>query len=263
MSLIDLLLHGRPLDCGAIDMHAHIGRYSHAIPDLDPASIVAVMDRLGVRSALVSHLQCISWDVHWGNDRVLDAMRAFPGRLLGYASLFPRDPDFVREEAALRVRQGFAGFKVHNGNGFPYDAPAYAPAWELADRHRLPVLFHTTGGELVLEQLAQVARRAPNAFILLGHSTCRNYDLYLQMAERHPNVFLELCGSLAPRGAIEYLADRVGAHRILWGSDCDFYSMEQQFGRLLGCRCSDEQKLQILARNAQAILQARRDDGTP
>ena len=257
MSLRERLAAGEAVDFDVYDMHAHIGRYSHGIPSLDPATIVDVMDRLGVRSTVVSHLQCISWDVHWGNDRVHEAMLAHPGRILGYASMFPRSRSFVKEEAELRAEQGFAGFKFHNGNGFAYDETDYAPAWAVADRHRMPILFHTWGSEDVMRQIGKVAEMAPGAFILLGHSTSSNYDLYIRMAEKYPNVFLELCGSLAALGSIEYLVSHAGAEKVIWGSDCDFYSMAQQFGRIMGCRCTDDEKRRMMSLNAAAILNAR------
>src|SRR5438034_10811348 len=46
--------------------------------------IGAVMDRVGVRSMICSHLQCMGADCARGHREVLAAMRAFPGRILGY-----------------------------------------------------------------------------------------------------------------------------------------------------------------------------------
>ena len=258
MNDIERLHKGLPFPFEAIDMHAHIGRYSHAIPDLNVSSQVAVMDRLGVRSTIVSHMQCMSWDVAWGNDQVYEAMTAFPGRILGYASMFPKSKDFVASEAAGRVGQGFTGFKFHNGNGFAYDDPAYEPAWELADKHHLPMLFHTWGEPQVFDEIYNIAIKAPNAYILLGHSTATKWDEYIAFAKKAPNIRLELCTSFAPVGSIEYLAAGVGAERIVWGSDCNFYSMAQQFGRIIGCGLPDADKRKIASDNAQAILADRR-----
>lgn len=257
MSLRDFLLAGKAVDFEAYDMHAHIGRYSHSIPDLDPASIVRVMDRLGVKSTVVSHLQCIGWDVTWGNDAVYEAMKTCPGRLLGYASIFPGNKTDVRKEAELRIKQGFTGFKFHCSNGFAYDDRCYEPAWEIANEHRLPILFHTWGSQQMFNEISVVAENAPNAFLLMGHSTSSNWNLYADFANKYKNVYLELCGSAAPLNGIEYLVEHAGADKVIWGSDCDFYSMEQQFGRALGCKCSDDDKIKIMSLNAKKILAAR------
>jgi len=258
MNDIERLHRGLPFPFEAIDMHAHIGRYSHAIPSLDVASHIAVMDRLGVKSATVSHMQCMSWDVAWGNEQVFKAMKAFPGRILGYASVFPKSKDYVATEARKRIKQGFTGFKFHNSNGFAYDNPAYEPAWELADRHHLPMLFHTWGEARVFEEIANVALKAPNAYILMGHSCSANMDRYIAFAKKAQNIRLELCISSAPYGSIEYLASGVGAEKIVWGSDCCFYGMAQQFGRIIGCALPEADKRKIASENAQAILSDRR-----
>ena len=258
MKDIERLHKGLPFPFEAIDMHAHIGRYSHAIPDLSVASQVAVMDRLGVKSTTVSHMQCMSWDVTWGNDEVYKAMKEFPGRILGYASMFPKSKDFVAAEAKKRVKQGFTGFKFHNSNGFAYDDPAYEPAWELAEKHHLPMLYHTWGAPKVFEEIQNVALKVPSAYILMGHSTATKWDEYIAFARKVPNIRLELCTSSAPLGSIEYLAAGVGAERVVWGSDCNFYSMAQQFGRIIGCTLPEADKRKIAAENALAILADRK-----
>ena len=257
MNDIERLKSALPFPYKAIDMHAHIGRYSHAIADLSVASQVAVMDRLGVQSTIVSHMQCMSWDVSWGNEQVHQAMQAFPRRILGYASMFPKSKDFVAKEAQKRVKQGFTGFKFHNSNGFAYNDPAYEPAWELAEKHHLPMLFHTWGAPKVFDEILSVALKAPNAYLLLGHSTACKWDDYIAVAQKSPNIRLELCTSSAPAGSIEHLVAGVGPERIVWGSDCNFYSMAQQFGRIIGCRLSDAEKRKIVSTNAEAILADR------
>ncbi len=47
---------GQPSGIEIIDMHGHIGRYSFAIPELAPATIVESMDKLGIVSILCSSM---------------------------------------------------------------------------------------------------------------------------------------------------------------------------------------------------------------
>ena len=53
---------------------------------------------------------------------------------------------------------------------------------------------------------------------------------------------------------IDILCERVGSEKVLYGSDWHLYSMTQQIGRVLGAKCSDEEKINILSGNAQKIL---------
>ena len=100
-------------DAEIIDMHGHFGRYLHGVPDLTAAGLVRVMDRLGVRSVLVSHMQCTSIHVRRGKIEVLEAMRAFPGRILGYAVVFPTSADASAAELRRCLENGFTGLKLH------------------------------------------------------------------------------------------------------------------------------------------------------
>ena len=253
--LLDMGRSGRPITgLEIIDMHGHLGPYFFAIPDLDPASVVAAMDRIGVASTVVSHMRCMSPDVTWGNDEVLSAMRRFPGRILGYAALWPFSPDAVHREVATRLEQGFVGIKIHNATGFPYTHAAYAPAYALAHKHCLPVLFHTWGQEPVFNELSRIASDYPDLHVILAHSGASNMEGYVRMAREHAHVHLDLSFSVSPRGLIERLVAGVGAHKILWGSDVLFFGQSQQLGRVLGARITEVEKRQILSGNARSIL---------
>lgn len=65
-------------DLDIVDIHGHFGRYSYGIPDLSARGLVGVMDRVGVQSIIVSHMQCMSTDPEGGNREVQAAMEAFP-----------------------------------------------------------------------------------------------------------------------------------------------------------------------------------------
>lgn len=257
------------LDCGrtgdhlplpeVIDMHGHLGWCDFAIPDTTPAGMVAVMDRIGVRSIVCSHMQCFGPDVIRGNREVLAAMRAFPGRILGYAAFWPSDEAAVRAEVEYCLEAGFTGLKVHNSHGFPYTYPPYAPAYQLADERRLPVLLHTWGDEGVFAEIAELATRYPNTSILLAHAGSANAESYIRMAREHANVFLDTVHSASPRGMIERLVACAGAEKVVWGSDGYFINQSQQIGKVLGAKIPDEAKVRILSGNARGIL-ARRID---
>lgn len=240
-----------------IDMHGHLGLCAFAVPDTTAASMVAVMDRIGVRSIVCSHIQSGGWDVIRGNREVLAAMRAFPGRILGYASVWPWTEAEVRAEVEHCLEAGFTGIKVHNSQGFPYTHPSYAPAYELVDERRLPLLLHTWGEDQVFTEISQVAGRYPNASILLAHSGSANVEGYLRMGREHANVFLDTVLSVSPRGMVEGLVAGVGAEKVVWGSDTHFFSQSQQIGKVLGAKIPDEAKEQILSGNALRILARR------
>ncbi len=241
-------------DVGVIDLHGHLGRYSFAIPDLSAGSIVRVLDRVGVECVACSHMQCMGYRAHWANDEVLAAMRAHPGRILGYINLWPASVDAVRVEVEKRVAQGFMGVKLHNGNGFTYSDPAYAPAYAIAHDCHLPILFHTWGDDPTLRDVREIAARYPGAPCLLAHAGAAAEDKYLALAHDLPNIYLDTALSCPPCGLIERLVAGAGAERVVFGSDIYFLSLPHQIGKILGARISDEEKRLILGGNARMLL---------
>ena len=254
-TLLEMAREGRALDLEILDMHGHLGHARFAIPDPTPAAMVAAMDRLGIRSIVCSHMTCMGRDVEYGNAEILAAAQAFPGRILGYVSVSPSDPRTVRQNVSRCLEtDSFVGFKLHNSNGFDYNDAAYEPVYALAARRRLPILFHAWATDGSLPQISRIAERHGEVPILLGHSGAAGEAPYIHIARRYSNVHLELCLSRAPRGLVERLVDAVGAHRMIWGSDCHFMSIAQQLGKVVGADIPEQAKRQILAGNARRIL---------
>jgi predicted TIM-barrel fold metal-dependent hydrolase len=243
-------------DLDIVDMHGHVGAYEFTIPRRTPKDLVAAMDRIGVRQILVTHMATISGRVESGNRETLANMRACPGRILGYVTLWPASADAVEKETRRCLAEGFTGIKLHVTNGFPYNDPAYVPALALADEHHLPVLLHTWGEPEMFAQVRQFASKYPRANFLLGHSGMANPQEYCKIAREVPNVYLETCSSLFPMGRLEMLIEGAGADKIVWGSDAYFINQAHQVGKVLGARCDDAIKRQILSTNARRILGA-------
>jgi predicted TIM-barrel fold metal-dependent hydrolase len=255
----DLLRAGRagerPAGLAIIDMHAHLGVTNFTIPDLSARSIVASMDRLGVAQAVVSHMACMSADAERGNRKVRAALEAFPGRLLGYLSVWPFSRQWVGQQGEYWLAQpGFAGIKLHNSTGFPYTHEAYEPLYALANDRRLPVLLHTWGAEEEFAQVRALAERYPEAAFLLAHSGSTNEAAYLEIARDHPHVYLDTTLSMARRGLLERLVEGAGAEKVVWGSDIYFLNQAQQLGKVLGAKLGEEVKGRVLGQNARAIL---------
>ncbi len=242
-------------DMDIIDMHGHLGRYHFAIPDLTPAALVATMDRIGVRAVLCSHTTCMQGDVRRGNDEVLAACRAHPGRIMGYVALWPTDARQVQAEARRCLDGGFVGVKLHNINGFPYTDSAYEPALALADERRMPVLLHTWGKDEEFDQVRRLAEKFPETSILLAHAGAAKPAEYARAARECHNVYLDTCFSKAPRGLVAQLVEEAGAEKVLWGSDAIFLNMAQQIGKVLGAKISEADKTKLLSRNARRLLE--------
>jgi uncharacterized protein len=257
LSLLQRARAGEVLaDLDIVDMHGHLGGTYFAITRRLPEDLVAVMDRVGVRQIVCSHISCMCARAEAGNRETLAAMRAHPGRILGYVILWPQSAKDVERETRWCLAQGFTGIKLHNSNGFPYADPAYAPALEIADERRLPVLLHTWGRAEELAHARVLAQKYSRASLLLAHTGMAAIEEYIRLARELPNVYLDTCGSRYPFGMLDRLVSEVGAGKVVWGSDGNFFSVTHQIGKVFGARCDDAAKCQVLSGNARRILGA-------
>src|SRR5581483_11294799 len=101
-----------------------------------------------------------------------------------------------------------------------------------------------------------IAREFPKARILLGHSgvTWRGYMQAMEAAEAAPSLFLELAGSQHHRLILEQAVERLGAERIVCGSDMPFLEASMTLGHVLTARISDADKERILRTNFLGLV---------
>jgi hypothetical protein len=255
-TLLERVRTGRPIhDTPVIDMHGHLGRYNFGIPELRVRSLVEEMDRMGVASILVSHMQAMGDETDRGNQEVLQAMRAYPGRIRGYVVVWPKGQPAVRQEVEDRFEDGFTGVKLHSGSGFFYGDAAYEPALEICNERRRPLLLHTWAEEETFEFVRDAATRYPDIAILLAHAAVQREDEYVALARDHEHVYLDPTMSSTPRGLWERLTDKLGPEKLVWGSDAWFFSATPQLGKLAGAEISEEAKRTILGGTATKILE--------
>lgn len=250
-------LAGRPIDlCLVIDAHGHLGEPPNfALPESTAASVVRVMDRLGISLSCVSSMPALFGDAARGNRIVAAAMREFPQRFFGYMVADVGYPETIVPEFERCLQAGFKGVKIWSYGakpGLPYDHPNYRPVFEFANAHHLPVLAHTWGAEL--DQLEPAIHSFPNITWLMAHTASSQKEKYIRFGKDYPNVYLELCFSPCPRGLVEELVSEGLADKLIFGSDCTFMSATQQIGRVLFAQLSPQDKAKILGQNAKRAL---------
>jgi len=246
-----------------IDCHGHIGVH----PDF-PAykatveEMLQVMDLLNIeRLAITSTLACYN-DCPRGNEQVAKVLDQYPSRFLGYITVNPDPPG-----QAVKQLEKHSHFhtppliKVHpTCHRYPIDGPNYLPVWDYANQTRAIVLVHTWDSDPLCGPLllGPIAQSFPNARILLGHAgvTWRGYEQALKVAQGHPNTVLDIAGSHSHRTIIEHCVNKIGAERILFGSDMPFLEAALSLGRVLTSQISSLEKELILRSNFLRLISA-------
>lgn len=262
MTIREAALRGEPLtDTFIVNNHSHLGMYyGFAQPNPDADALVRTMDRVGIDQSCVFSSLAITADMRGGNDFSLAAARQHPDRILAYAVPDPNLEKQVRDELQRCIDAGVRGFKFHTSlHDYPFGGPGYVPAFELADKHRLPLISHGVDSPDVLRR---TARAYPNAHFIVAHAGAGRrhpeLDPTYTVAIEEPNVYLDTAGSVAQFGIFTQLVKHVGAGRILYGDDFPWMCPTHQIGRILLAPITDDEKRQILGGTMQRLLSTRR-----
>ena len=138
----------------------------------------------------------------------------------------------------------------------PLDDPRYFPAYDLAAEKNIPVLFHAWMAEEIRSAKA-LAERYPSVPMILGHSGFVDpaaREIAIDACRKQDNLFCDTCISYTYDGALEDLVSRIGADRVLYGSDINFYDNAFGLGRLALSKLTDDEKERILGRNAKTLF---------
>ncbi len=247
-------------DCPVIDMHAHMGPfYGISFPRPDAEGMLHAMDRAGVRWLVFCHHHALH-SPDFGNPLNIEAVRRYPGRLRAYCGINPNYPEQVARDLDTydQYPDVYVGLKMlADYHGFALTHERYRAAWELADRKALPVLIHTWGHSPFdgPEIVRQVAERYPNVRLLIGHSCHDEWDKAVALVNDFPNLYFELCAVLDERGILEKFVKEAGSQRIVFGTDLPWFNHHYYVGSVLGADITDDDRHNILHRNAEKLLE--------
>jgi len=156
-----------------------------------------LMDRMGVALTIVAGMDVAQLDAlegtptsksTWPLRRSLPRLLRLPSRHRRQACPAPRRLLLATLLGRLQVLCDY--WRI------PVTDPRFAPMWEYADQHALPVLIHTWSSEYNSPRmLFDIAPRYPHAVLLLGHSGADHRPDAEALVLENPNVYLEWCGS--------------------------------------------------------------------
>jgi predicted TIM-barrel fold metal-dependent hydrolase len=205
---------------------------------------VAAFDRCGVAAGVIP---VVDWtyltppepgdiSIDGLHDRCDELATRHPGRLFYCAGIDPRHPDAAARLAAARDRPGCVGVKIYPAAGWQVDDPQHRWLFAELAASQIPVVVHTSplGGEPLVTPysrpaaLAPVMASFPEMPLVFAHAGFEAW--WLEACEvasgwRHVYVDLSLWQALAERDHAEFrrrirlIVGRIGAHRVIFGSD--------------------------------------------
>ncbi len=179
-----------------VDMHVHFDEKNpNFIGDL-----VKVSERLNMTACVLTPYP--------NRKLIADAAKQYPGRIVPFGFVDLDAPDVVPQVEELHTLN-YRGLGELEFVKKPFTDSSYMPVYELANRYRWVVLFHTG---IVLRKkfdepedvasyrmrafhLEEIARRFPKITVLGAHCGNPEYEWAAEVARWNPNVYFDLSGS--------------------------------------------------------------------
>jgi predicted TIM-barrel fold metal-dependent hydrolase len=131
------------------------------------------------------------------------------------------------------------------------------PLVEALVERRLPVLVHSGHPIFTLPwSIEELIANFPEARVVLGHMGHGNIvyiNAAIDVAERHPNVYLETSG-MPMHSKIAEAVERVGPHRVLYGSDAPFHHPRVEIEKVRVSGLPPDLVEQVLGPNAVSLF---------
>jgi len=233
-----------------VDAHQHNGpwpfpgRYGGAGLNLH------YMKRQGIAAVIISSTEAIVSDMVAGNAHLAAEIAGHAG-LYAYVVVNPNDLALSCQQMDhYYANPQFVGAKIHPSYaGHPLSSPKQAAlVAEIATRGR-PALIHTWGAGEV-RALAALAQRHPQWNVLMAHGGGDAWREAIAVAADTPNIYLEFCCSAVERGKVERAVERLGAARVLFGSDATLFDPCYMLGMYEEAELSPDDLPLVMGQNA-------------
>jgi predicted TIM-barrel fold metal-dependent hydrolase len=222
------------------------------------ASLLDDMEHAGIHGALVWHWLAREYAPTYGND-VLLKETAEEERLLPCWVLVPHHagemapgPEVVAEmqEGGVRAAKVFP-----RRHGYRVDESVCGPIFAALEAAEIPLLIDVgeEDQQATFAEVEEVCRRHPRLPVLLQKAKWSQTRDVLALLDRHANTYVEF-SSFQIHYGLEYLAERIGAERLLLGTEWPFKSPGAARSFVDYCELSDTDKAKVAGENLARLL---------
>ena len=258
----------------AIDIHAHYGVYKRAgFTDLENQFLTAdaqcVVDRARavniqwtVASPLLGLMPRGEADTCEGNRQAARVVEMIDG-LYWWVVVNPRQPDTYQQAERMLKLPKCVGIKLHPEEHV-YPITDYGDElFEFASGCHALILAHSGDANSEPCDFVPLANDYPQVSLILAHlgngggaQGDPTKQVAAIQASVHRNIYTDTSSarSLTP-GLIEWAVQEVGSHQILFGTDTPLYFSASQRARIDEAELNNQEKENLLFRNADRLLE--------
>jgi len=264
-------------DIAAIDVHAHYGDYNFAGVSPEQVDwmtgcadeVVRRATRANVAWTVASPLLGLfprgKADAAAGNDEAARVVPATPG-LLQWVIIHPLQPRTYEQAAEALKQPHCMGIKIHPEEHCYPIAEHGDAIFSFAAEHGAVVLTHSGEDRSMPEAFIPFTDAHPETTLILAHLGCTSdidptHQVRAIQQSKAGNVYVDTSSarSIMPR-MVEWAVDKVGADRLLFGTDTPLYHTSMQRIRIDHADLSEQDRRLILRDNALRLLEIPNSD---
>ncbi len=243
-----------------IDIHAHIwgGNY-----ETNKKEIIKACELYGISRVYISGLMSYFPDIDEINElnyEVYKFSKEYPKYIGGFCYINPIQDNCIDVLRKGIEEYGMEGMKLWVAT---YCAdPRVFPLVEKCIDYNIPILvhsFHKAVGQLEFEttgiHTANLAQRYPEARIIMAHLGGNAYH-GIKAIQKYKNVWVDISGSIYRRDEVDYTVERIGAERVLFGTDMTG-SYLVNYGQIEEADLTPEERELIYYKNSIKVLNLR------
>lgn len=202
----------------------------------------------------------------WGNQFLRSVAKEYPNRVVPVGVVNPRWGDVAVEEVNKFGEWGFKGLKlIPYSHSYPADCYSVQQVIPEAIRLGIPVHFHTSDHLVdklyphaetftTYDRYESLADMFPDATIIMAHMCVSDWMDAIDVAKKYDNIILDTSGTTIVYGMLEIAVERVGADRIVYGSDAPLYDPVIALSKVRDSDLSERDKHLILGENIARLL---------
>lgn len=244
-------------DLIAIDMHTHINHGSPYDTDTrvgysaDLDDLIQINRAAGIEKMFAcTFASCLSTEVIVEENEYMHRLIDEVDCLYQWVVIDPRIEETLRQADRMLQHKKCVGIKLHPLY-HKYSLEEHGDKiFALAARHKAVVLIHV---EKEASYILPMADKYPDVTFIVAHLGGEAYVDAVEFA-KHKNVYTDTSGIASSNNLmVEYAHSRIGADRILFGTDT--YSAAFQRGRIEFALIPEEDKQKILRDNALRLFE--------
>lgn len=234
----------------------------------DASGLLALMDGQGIERAVVGAVEAILYrDAGMARDLLLERLEAAgrPAALLPAAVVNPAFPGWERDLEEWAAAGAVAVKAYPNYHGYAADGPRALALAEAAAEKGLPVICCVRVEDernhhplmlvppVAAGSVARLAAAVPGAKVVLACGNQGEIETFLGEAGPGAQAWAEVSYLKSPTNAVEHMAAKVGAERLLYGSHAPFIHPGVTRIKIERAAMGAEDKARILGGNAAAL----------